>query len=102
MVYLFNYMILNCYIRLLVSEITIISFDFSELIIISLLAVHSTTMSIDSWINDIPFVLHISNTVLSSTYLYNATGVIYMYIRKHLGPDIVPCGPPPLCRPVCE
>ena len=36
---------------------------------------------------------HISNNVLSSTYLYNETVVLYlcMLTRKHLGPDRIPC-----------
>ena len=37
---------------------------------------------------------HISKSVLSSTYLYKGTGVdkSFIYIIKHLGPQIVPCG----------
>ena len=55
-----------------VKQITI-SFDFFEFIFIQLLLVQLTALSIDSCITDTSVVLQISNSVLSSTYLYNGT-----------------------------
>ena len=48
--------------------------------------------------------LHLSNMVLSSTYLYIEQGVrkSLIYTKKSLGPDNVPCGTPPLGYPVCD
>ena len=61
-------------------------------------------MSIDYCITDTSFVLQISNSALSSTYLYKGTcdSISLMYNKKHLGPDKVPCGTPPLRLPELE
>ena len=65
-----------------------VSFDLSELIFMSLCTVHIAAMSTECFKTDSLFLLHISNRVLSSIYLYNGTGVSrsFMYTRKHLGP----------------
>ena len=70
----------------------------------SLCSVHLATMSTECCRTDSLFLWHISNSVLSSTYLYNGTGVSIsiMYTRKHLGPSHVPCGTPPLGCPGCD
>ena len=75
-----------------------ISFDLSELIFMSLCCVHLAAMSTECCRTDSLFLWHISNSVLSSTYLYNGAGVSrsFIYTIKHLGPSNVPCGTPPL------
>ena len=67
----------------------------------SLCSVHLAAMSTECCRTDSLFLWHISNNVLSSTYLYNGTGVSrsFMYTRKHLGPSNVHCGTPPLGCP---
>ena len=55
--------------------ISIISFDFSELIFMSLLFVHSAAILTDSCIKDMLLNSHISKSVLSSKYVYKGTGV---------------------------
>ena len=86
-----------------VKQITI-SFDFFELIFIQLLWVQFTALSIDSCITDTLVVLQMSNSVLSSTYLYNGTFAYRSLTnnKKHVGPDNVPCGTPPLGLPDLE
>ena len=71
-----------------------ISFDLSELIFMSLCSVHLAAMSTECCRTDSLVLWHISNSVLSSTYLYNGAGVSrsFIYSRKHLGPSNVPCG----------
>ena len=78
-----------------------ISFDLSELIFMSLCSVHLAAMSTECCRTDSLVLWHISNSVLSSTYLYNGAGVSrsFIYTRKHLGPCNVPCGTPPLGCP---
>ena len=46
----------------------------------SLLFVHSAAMFTDYCINDMLFITHISNSVLSSTYSYKGTGVDKSFI----------------------
>ena len=55
----------------------------------SLCSVHLAAMSTKCCRTDSLFLGHISNSVLSSTYLYNGPGVSrsFMYARKHLGPS---------------
>ena len=67
----------------------------------SLCSVHLAAMSTECCRTASLFLWHISNSVLSSTYLYNGTGVSrsFMYTRKHLGPSNVPFGTPPLGCP---
>ena len=81
-----------------------IYFDLSELISMSLCSVHLAAISTECCRTDSLFLWHISNSVLSSTYLYNGTGVSrsFMYTRKHLGPSNVPCGTPTLGCPGSE
>ena len=55
-----------------VKQITIY-FDFFELIFIQLLLVQLTALSIDYCITDTSSVVQISNSLLSSTYLYKGT-----------------------------
>ena len=62
------------------AKLIIISFDFSELIFMSFCSVHLAEISIDSCITDTPFLSHISNNVLPSTYLYNGTVVRKSFI----------------------
>ena len=78
-----------------------ISFHLSELIFMSLCGVHLAEVSTECCRTDSLYLWHISNNVLSSTYLYNGTGVSmsFMYTRKHLSPSNVPCGTPPLGCP---
>ena len=78
-----------------------IDFDLSELIVMSLCSVHLIAMSTECCRADSLFLWHISNSVLSSTYLYNGTCVSrsFMHTRKHLGPSNVPCGTPSLGCP---
>ena len=75
-----------------------ISFDLSESIFMSLCSVHLAAMSTECCRTDSLVLWHISDSVLSSTYLYNGAGVSrsFMYTSKHLGPSNVPCGTPPL------
>ena len=63
-----------------------------------------TALSINSCITDTSVVLQISNSVLSSTYLYNGTidSRSLTYNKKHFGPDNVTCGTPPLGLPDLE
>ena len=86
-----------------VKQITI-SLDFVELIFIQLSLVQLIALSIDSCITDTSVVLQISNSVLSSTYLYNGTfdSRSLTYNKKHFGPDNVTCGIPPLGLPDLE
>ena len=77
-----------------VKQITI-SFDFFELIFIQLLLVQLTALSIDSCITDTSVVLQISNSVLSSTYLYNGTIVqtitdIHCFVNRAITKSEVP------------
>ena len=67
----------------------------------SLCSVHLAAMSTVWCRTDSHFLWHNSNSVLSTTYLYNGTGVSrsFMYTRKHLGPSNVPCGTPPFGCP---
>ena len=67
----------------------------------SLFSVHLAAMSTECCRTDSTFLWHLSNSVLSSTYLYNGAGVSrsFMYTRKHLGPSNVPCCTPPLGCP---
>ena len=85
-------------------KLIIISFDFLELIFIQFIDVQSAALSIDSWVSDSSFVLHISKNVLSYTYLNEGTCVSksFIYNKKHFGPDRVPCGTPPFGLPVRE
>ena len=78
-----------------------ISFDLSELICMSLCRVHLAAMSTECCRTESLFLWHISNSVLSSTCLYNGTGVSIssMYTRKHLDPSNVTCVTPPLGCP---
>ena len=78
-----------------------IYFDLSELIFMSLCSVHLVAMSTECCRTDSLFLWHISNSVMSSAYLYNGTGVSrsFIYTRKHLGPSNVPCGTPLLGWP---
>ena len=64
----------------------------------SLCSVHLAAMSTECCRTDSLLKWHISNSVLSSTYLYNGAGVSRscIYTRKHLGPSNVPGGTPPL------
>ena len=48
----------------------------------SLLFIHSAGMFTDSCINYILFISHISNSVLSSTYLYKETGIDKFIYRE--------------------
>ena len=67
----------------------------------SLCSVHLAAMSTVWCRTDSHFLWHNSNSVLSTTYVYNGTGVSrsFMYTRKHLGPSNVPCGTPPFGCP---
>ena len=82
-------------------KLIIIYFDLSELIFMSLCSGTLAAVSTECCITDSLFLWHISNNVLSSTYLLNGTRVSrsFMYTRKHLGPSNVPCGTPPLGCP---
>ena len=65
------------------AKLMIISFDFSELIFMSFCSVHLAAISTGSCITDTSFLSHISNNVLSSTYLYNGTVVLKsFYVNK--------------------
>ena len=85
------------------SCITLISiyFDLSELISMSLCCVHLAAISTECCRTDSLFLWHMSNSVLSSTYVYNGAGVSrsFIYTGKHLGPINVPCGTPHLGCP---
>ena len=63
-----------------------------------------TIVLIDSWIVDNTSSLHISNIVVSSTYLYIGAVVSrsLIYKIKSLRPDTVPCGTPPLGFPTFD
>ena len=67
----------------------------------SLCSVHLAAKSMEYCRTDSLFLWHISNSVLSSTYLYNGASVSrsFIYNRKHLGRSNVPCGTPPLGCP---
>ena len=67
----------------------------------SLRSVHLAAVSTECYRSDSFFLWHISNNVMSSTYLYNGTGVSmsFTYTRKHLGPSNVPCDTPSLGCP---
>ena len=67
----------------------------------SLCSVHLAAMSTECCRTDSLVLWHISNSVLSSTSLYNGAGVSrsFIYTRKQLGPSNVPCGTPPLGCP---
>ena len=72
-----------------------ISFDLFELIFIQLLLVQLTALSIDSCITDTSVVLQISNSVLSSTYLYKGPcdSRSLTYNQKHFGQTMYPVAP---------
>ena len=63
-----------------------------------------TIVLIDSWIVDKSSSLHISNIVVSSTYLYIGAVVSrsLIYKIKFPGPDTVPYGTPPLGFPTFD
>ena len=67
----------------------------------SLCTVNLAAMSTECYKTESLFLWHISNRELSSTYVYNGTGISrsFIYPRKHLGPSNVPCGSPPLGCP---
>ncbi len=70
----------------------------SELIFMSLCSVHLAAMSTECCRTDSLLLWHISNSVLSSKYLYKGASVSrsFLYPRKHLGPGNVPCDTRPL------
>ena len=76
-----------------VKQITI-SFDFFELIFIQLLLVQLTALYIDSCNTDTSVVLQISNSVMSSTYLYKGTcdSRSLMYNKNISGQTMYPVG----------
>ena len=57
-----------------------IYFDLSELMFMSLCSVHLAAMSTECCRTDSLVLWHISNSVLSSTYLYNGAGVSRSFI----------------------
>ena len=67
----------------------------------SLCSVHLAAMSMEYYRTDSLFLWHISNSVLSSTCLYNGAGVSrsFIYTRKHFGPSNVPYGTSPFGCP---
>ena len=81
-----------------------ISLVLLELIRISLSWDHLWAISADSWIRDKLLYWHISKIVLSSTYFMISQGVrkSFIWTRKSLGPDSVPCGTPPLGLPAAD
>ena len=62
------------------AKLIIISLDCSELIFMSFCSVHLAATSTDSCITDTSFLSHISNNVLSPTYLYNGTVVLKSFM----------------------
>ena len=86
------------------SSVNIVPSTLSALIFMSLCSVHLAAVSTECCTTDSLFLWHIANSILSSTYLYNGTGVsrsfnLVIYTRKQLGPSNVPCGTLPLGCP---